>query len=712
MAKNMVYNAINREEYEKISSRETAKEMWDKLEVTYEGTNKVKETRINLLVRDYELFQMKDGESIEEMFSRFRKILGDLKSFGRQIKSGEQVRKILRGLPTIWQPKVIVLECQDLDKISNDELRGDLIVFEKTRLDRQIQQEKKKTFDFKATMTKPENEEEEERGEQDENIAMLSKVVTNMMRKKRNSRRGKSNFRKSRMNNDNDKNDGSFYECGKHRHTQAECPELKKKLSKNFQKKKSFGAWSDEEEYDHQEITNMYFMAIKEDNNEDLWDLGLMADEGIGEEEDLGELGLMTDEGTSEVRLPTCLNYYELQEFVDIALVDIQRVLNEPKKVKREKTDWALKLEICEIERDMLQDKIDELQLQLKGLRKSTSHSSIRSNQITPHTPLIRTRNSTTCTSCDKIITTLTNAGIESEQKKTLKIPIIFLVFIVDNLATLLTIAGSRTTGDGFGDLNLLVKIILRALTIQDPSRLGLVTKLDGGIVTFGDKSKGNVNGVGRVPLTSTYDVDEVYLVDELDYNLLSISQLCNNDYEVHFKKYGWFTENESGKVILSRNRDRNVYTISNLDSFGNQICLASIIDDLWVWHRKLGHASMHTIHKRFKNDLVIGLPKVDFSKDQICDACQLGKQTRSSFKAKDIVSTTKPLQILHMDLFGPTRTASIGCRKYAFVRVDDFSRFIRVIFLSHKDEALRNFEVFSKKVQLEKGLRFMLTGA
>ncbi|XP_070020024.1 uncharacterized protein [Nicotiana sylvestris] len=117
--------------------------MWDKLEVTYKGTNKVKETRINLFVHEYELFQMKDGESAEDRFSMFSKILGDLKYFGRTIKRGEQVRKILRSLPTIWQPKVIAIECQDLDKMSYDELRGDLIDFEKTHLDRQIQQEKK-----------------------------------------------------------------------------------------------------------------------------------------------------------------------------------------------------------------------------------------------------------------------------------------------------------------------------------------------------------------------------------------------------------------------------------------------------------------------------------------------------------------------------------------------------------------------------------------
>nr|XP_009597507.1 uncharacterized protein LOC104093463 [Nicotiana tomentosiformis] len=61
------------------------------------------------------------------------------------------------------------------------------------------------------------------------------------------------------------------------------------------------------------------------------------------------------------------------------------------------------------------------------------------------------------------------------------------------------------------------------------------VTKLDGGTVTFGDKSKENVIGVGRVSLSLTCDVDEVYLVDELGYNLLSISQLCDNDYKVIF---------------------------------------------------------------------------------------------------------------------------------------------------------------------------------
>nr|XP_016494279.1 PREDICTED: uncharacterized protein LOC107813514 [Nicotiana tabacum] len=119
-ARNLLYNAISGEEYEKISSCETTREMWDKIEVTYEGTNKVKETHINMLVHDYELFSMKEGESIEEMFSRFSKIISDLKAFGKPYTSGDQVRKILRSLPTTCQTKVVTLESLDLNNLSYD----------------------------------------------------------------------------------------------------------------------------------------------------------------------------------------------------------------------------------------------------------------------------------------------------------------------------------------------------------------------------------------------------------------------------------------------------------------------------------------------------------------------------------------------------------------------------------------------------------------
>ncbi len=97
-------------------------------------------------------------------------------------------------------------------------------------------------------------------------------------------------------------------------------------------------------------------------------------------------------------------------------------------------------------------------------------------------------------------------------------------------------------------------------------------------------------------------------------------------------------------------------------------------VDDAsWLWHRKLGHASMDTISKLVKRDSVIGLPKLKFEKNKICEACQYGKQSRSSFKSINCVSTSRPLELLHMDLFGPTRTTSLGGNKYGLVIVDDF---------------------------------------
>ncbi|XP_049378086.1 uncharacterized protein LOC125842830 [Solanum stenotomum] len=62
-----------------------------------------------------------------------------------------------------------------------------------------------------------------------------------------------------------------------------------------------------------------------------------------------------------------------------------------------------------------------------------------------------------------------------------------------------------------------------------------------------------------------------------------------------------------------------------------------NFISDSWLWHRKLGHASMHALEKLSKLELVIGLPKLKFEKNHICDACQMGKQTRSSFKETEV---------------------------------------------------------------------------
>ena len=116
----------------------------------------------------------------------------------------------------------------------------------------------------------------------------------------------------------------------------------------------------------------------------------------------------------------------------------------------------------------------------------------------------------------------------------------------------------------------------------------------------------------------------------------------------------------------------------------------------------------MDLMSKLVKKNLVKGLPKVNYERNKICDACQLGEQTRNSFNLKNIVSTTRPLELLHMDLFGPTRITSLGGRKYGLVIVDDYSRFTWVMFLAHKDETFGLFQKFAKKVSIKKNITIL----
>ncbi|XP_070022348.1 uncharacterized protein [Nicotiana sylvestris] len=358
-ARNLLYSAISGEEYENISSCDTTKEMCDNLKVIYEGTSKVKETHINMLVHDYELFLMKEGESIEEIFARFSKIISDLKAFGKPYSSGDQLLK--------RHPKKI------------------------------NQEEKKKTIAFKATTEIAENDIDDDLKALQEEIAMMSRNMDGLMRRFRNTRRGRIPPRRTRQYNEQDKNDEKCYECGRFGHVQAECPDLKRKNSR----------------------------------------------------------GCLTDEDTSD----------------------------------------------------------DECK--------------------------------------DNNVNCFMARGETSEE----------------------------------------------------------VTKIDRGSVKFGDDSKGKIIGT----FNNNCNITEVYLVDGLNYNLLSISQLCNSGYEVKFKKTGCSVEDETGKTILPCKRYGNVYILDGFENIDGHICLTSISDDPWLWHRKLGHASMHLIEKLSKHELVIVLPKLNF---------------------------------------------------------------------------------------------------
>ena len=132
-AMNLLYYALDSNEFNRISICSSTKKIWDKLEVTHEGTSQVKTSKINLLVHNYELFKMEPSEIISAMFSRFTDIINGLKSLGRVYSNADLVQKILRSLPDKWDPKVTAIqEAKDLNTLPLDELLGSLITHELT----------------------------------------------------------------------------------------------------------------------------------------------------------------------------------------------------------------------------------------------------------------------------------------------------------------------------------------------------------------------------------------------------------------------------------------------------------------------------------------------------------------------------------------------------------------------------------------------------
>jgi len=108
-ANKLLYFGLGPDEYTRILECESVKEIWNALQVAHEGTNKVKQSRIELLVRKYELYKMSDEETIMDMYTRFTHITNELKPLGKSFTIAELVRKIVQILPHSWEPKVTAI---------------------------------------------------------------------------------------------------------------------------------------------------------------------------------------------------------------------------------------------------------------------------------------------------------------------------------------------------------------------------------------------------------------------------------------------------------------------------------------------------------------------------------------------------------------------------------------------------------------------------
>ncbi|GJU31777.1 retrovirus-related pol polyprotein from transposon TNT 1-94 [Tanacetum coccineum] len=198
-------------------------------------------------------------------------------------------------------------------------------------------------------------------------------------------------------------------------------------------------------------------------------------------------------------------------------------------------------------------------------------------------------------------------------------------------------------------------------------------------LLGYGDYQIGNIT------------ISRVYYVEGLGHNLFSVGQFCDSNLEVAFPQHTCFIRNLEGVDLLTGSRGNNLYTLSLGDMMASSpICLLSKASKTksWLWHRRLSHLNFGAINDLARHGLIRGLPKLKFKKDHLCYACAMGKSKKKSYKPKSEDTNQEKLYLLHMDLCGPMRVASVNGKKYILVIVDDYSRFTWVKFLRSKDEA------------------------
>ncbi|GKC89440.1 retrovirus-related pol polyprotein from transposon TNT 1-94 [Tanacetum coccineum] len=180
----------------------------------------------------------------------------------------------------------------------------------------------------------------------------------------------------------------------------------------------------------------------------------------------------------------------------------------------------------------------------------------------------------------------------------------------------------------------------------------------------------------GNQKLFSTYkeyNGGNIIFGSNLCGNIIGNGQICDNKCRVTFSEHD-SEITKDGKVIGRGIRKKGLYVMKLGNNPKDKICLTTIDEDSTLWHRRLGHANMCLIKSLAYKELVRNLLKFKFDQ-HFCDACKIGKQAHASHKAKTIVSTTRCLELLHMDLFGPSAVRSYGGNSYNLVIVDDYSR-------------------------------------
>jgi hypothetical protein len=285
----MITSSLSKSLFYKFKNHSTAKDLWKALQITFEGTDDVKIRKAATLQRQYEMFAMIEGESIDDMHGRFQIIVNELLALGTEFSKAQNNMKILDSLTTPWQNLATsIIVNRDMKTASIDELIGALKAHEIHLASRQIirsnagkalkaDESQTNTSDDvtqkkgKSKMLKAESSEDSDTPSDestDDEIALMSRRFKQMLKKKgRSNRLFKRERKPFRRSSKEEVKEIVCYECKKSGHMKADCPRLKRRSFPSKRKKKNLLAtWEDLDSTENsdesdEEIANLFLMT-------------------------------------------------------------------------------------------------------------------------------------------------------------------------------------------------------------------------------------------------------------------------------------------------------------------------------------------------------------------------------------------------------------------------------------------------------------------
>ncbi|XP_045807708.1 uncharacterized protein LOC123902064 [Trifolium pratense] len=318
----------------------TAKEMWTTLQTHHEGTSRVKETRIDIGVRKFELFEMKEDESIDQMYGRFTIIINELNSLGKKFSIHERVRKVLRCLPKSWRHIVTAItESKDLTEVKLEDLIGSLKAHESILQEDKPMKNKMIALDSQTKERSKNKEAVEEdnkflQEDDEEELAFLSRRIQKLMMRRNQI---KKNFppRRNGSKPEVDISKIQCYGCNQFGHYKNECPK-----QKNSPYKSMMATWDELDE-------------IQE-----------------AEEEQEANVCLMTNANIEEVTLDPCSSCQKTEHLFDNLLYDSQILNSKNGQLRDEVTKLTKERDEYKSDNDIMKQIIKNMQLAHDGLSK------------------------------------------------------------------------------------------------------------------------------------------------------------------------------------------------------------------------------------------------------------------------------------------------------------------------------------------------------